>query len=65
MKQKHWWSLTSSWPDEVQRMVFDPPYILNLLYKPQTVFMSLGMLYDSLHYFIILILSTGYSSSLS
>ena len=37
LKQKHWWSLTSSWPDEVQRMVFDRPdmfvYILILLYK--------------------------------
>ena len=20
IEQKHWWSLTSSWPDEVQRM---------------------------------------------
>ena len=29
MKQKHWWSLTLSWPDEVQKMFFDRPLILN------------------------------------
>ena len=23
MKQKHWWSLTLSWPDEVQRILLD------------------------------------------
>ena len=33
MKQKHWWSLTSSWPDEVQRMIFDRPYVFNKLRK--------------------------------
>ena len=29
MTQKHWWSLTLSWPDEVQRMFFDRPLVLN------------------------------------
>ena len=29
MKQKHWWSLTLSWPDEVQRILFDRPLVLN------------------------------------
>ena len=26
--KEHWWSLTLSWPDEVQRMVFDRPFVL-------------------------------------
>ena len=25
--KEHWWSLTLSWPDEVQRMVFDRPLV--------------------------------------
>ena len=30
IKQKHWWSLALSWPDEVQRMFFDRPLILKI-----------------------------------
>ena len=26
--KEHWWSLTLSWPYEVQRMVFDRPFVL-------------------------------------
>ena len=26
---EHWWSLTLSWPDKVQRMVFDHPFVLS------------------------------------
>ena len=28
VQKEHWWSLTSSWPDEVQRVFFDRPLIL-------------------------------------
>ena len=27
--KEHWWSLTLSWPDEVQRMIFDRPFVLS------------------------------------
>ena len=26
VQKKHWWSLSLSWPDEVQRIVFDRPF---------------------------------------
>ena len=25
--KEHWWSLSLSWPDEVQRMIFDRPFV--------------------------------------
>ena len=28
--KEHWWSLTMSGPNEVQRMVFDRPFVLNI-----------------------------------
>ena len=31
--KEHWWSLTLSWPDEVQKNVFDRPFVLSILYK--------------------------------
>ena len=35
--KEHWWSLTLSWPDEVQRMFSTAHGFLNLKPKPQTV----------------------------
>ena len=35
--QKHWWSLTSSWPDEVQRMFSTAHEFSKEKSKPQTV----------------------------
>ena len=31
--KEHWWSLSLSWPDEVQRMIFDRPFVLRIKYK--------------------------------
>ena len=37
IKQKHWWSLTLSWPDEVQRMFSTAYELLHLKLKSQTI----------------------------
>ena len=37
--KEHWWSLTSSWPDEVQRMFSIVHEFLKGESKPQTIFM--------------------------
>ena len=38
--KEHWWSLTLSWLDEVQRMFSTAHELLNVDLIPQTVFMS-------------------------
>ena len=35
--KKHWWPLTSSWPDEVQRMFSTAHELSNVKLKPQTI----------------------------
>ena len=35
--KEHWWSLTLSWPDEVQRMFSTAHEFLELEFEPQTI----------------------------
>ena len=39
-KKKNWWSLTPSWPDEVQRMFSTAYESLSLVLIPQMIFMK-------------------------
>ena len=38
--KEHWWSLTLSWPNEVQRMFWITYKLLNVKLIPQTIFMK-------------------------
>ena len=38
--KEHWWSLTLSWPDEVQRIFSTAHKLLNIKLIPQTIFMK-------------------------
>ena len=38
--KEHWWSLTLSWPDKIQRMFSTAHKLLNVKLIPQTIFMK-------------------------
>ena len=56
--KEHWWSLTLSWSDEVQRMFLIAHEFLNVKLIPQMIFMNILYKRDDF-YFIMFYLMYG------